>query len=116
MSDAPVPKIRLMRDLVMARHDDSLEKERLSSGGIVVPAGSYTAEHEIMTWGVVVATGPGRVTKKGHRIPLEVKIGDKVLYNRFNRMTKTGEAIEEVIGEQFVILQEEKDIICFEPA
>lgn len=110
-----VPNIRLMRDFVLAEHDDSEEKER-ARNGVILPGGSYVDESDIMTWGTVVAVGPGRVTSKGVRIPLEVKVGDKVCYNRFNRRTQSGEQLEEIIGEKYVILEERKDIVAVDPA
>jgi len=107
------PKIRLMKDWVLVRHDDSLEKERLSAGGIVVPGGSYTHESEIMAWGEVVAVGPGRWNSKGTaRLPMQTKPGDKVCYNRFNKRTNTGEALSEIIGDEYALLQETKDIVA----
>ena len=114
MSD--VPNIRLMRDLILVEHDDSEEKERLSKGGVVLPGGSYVDEGDIMTWGIVVGVGPGRMTSKGVLVPLEVKVGDKVCYNRFNRKTQTGEQLEQIIGEKYVILEERKDIVAVDPA
>ena len=72
------PKIKLMRDLVLVKHDDTLEKERTSGGGVIIPGGSYTHESEIMTWGTVINTGPGRfVEGSSDRIPCQVKAGDK---------------------------------------
>jgi chaperonin GroES len=112
MSDSP--SIRPLRDGVLVCHDDSLEKERKSLGGIVVPAGSYTHESEIMSWGTVVRVGPGRVSKKGKLIPCVVKPGDKVLYNRFLRKSKQGQQLTEAFGEKFVLLEESKDIIALE--
>lgn len=109
------PKIKLMKDWVLVRHDDSLEKERLSGGGIVVPGGSYTHESEIMCWGEVIAVGPGRwAPRKDVRLPMQTKPGDKVMYNRFNKRTNTGEALSEIIGDEYALLQETKDIVLVE--
>lgn len=111
------PKIKLLRDLVLVKHDDTLEKERTSGGGIVIPAGSYTHEHEIMTWGTVVRTGPGGFAKNSNQhIPCEVKPGDKVYYNRFLRKSKEGRQLDEACGGGYVILEERKDIIAVNPA
>jgi len=110
-----VPNIRLMKDWVLVRHDDEMEKERLSEGGIVVPGGSYTAESELMCWGEVVAVGPGRwAPGKNFRLPMQTKPGDKVCYQRFNKYTRTGEALSEVIGDEFALIQETKDIVAVE--
>lgn len=115
MSEAP--KIRLLRDWVLVKHDDTMEKERKSEGGIIVPAGSYTHENEIMTTGVVICTGPGRWVKgKSERIPCEVKPGDTVFYNRFLRKSKEGRQLDERFGGGYVILEEHKDIVAVDPA
>jgi len=108
------PNIKLLGDWVLVRHDDALENERLSDGGIVVPGGSYTAESEIMTWGEVISVGPGRWSPKGVQLPMQTKVGDRVCYNRFNKRTKTGEALASVIGDEFALLQEHKDIVAVE--
>lgn len=110
-----VPKIRLLRDRVLVEHDDTLEKERLSEGGIIVPEGSYTHEHEIFTWGTVISTGPGRWGKSG-RIPCDVKPGDRVYYNRFLRKSKEGRQFDDKFGGGYVILEEHKDILAVEEA
>jgi len=50
--------------------------EEITSGGIIVPLNAQ----EKMAEGVVTAVGPGRVTDDGKRIPLEVKVGDIVMF------------------------------------
>ena len=112
-----MPNIRPLRDMVLVKHDDTMEKERLSGGGIVVPEGSYTHESEIMTWGEVMRIGPGRFAKgKSDRIPCTVKVGDRVLYNRFLRKSRQGQQMDERMGGGFVLLEEHKDIIAVEKA
>lgn len=108
--------IRPVRDMVLVKHDDSMEKERLSAGGVLVPEGSYTHESEIMTWGTVIRVGPGRFLKGEGRTPCEVKPGDKVCYNRFLRKSRQGQQMDEWIGGGFVLLEEHKDIIAVEEA
>lgn len=112
-----LPSIRPVRDLVLVEHDDTMEKERESKGGIIVPAGSYTHESEIMAWGTVVKVGPGRFIKgSSERIPMRVKPGDKVLYNRFLRRSRQGEQLDDRFGGGFVLLEEHKDIIAVQEA
>jgi co-chaperonin GroES (HSP10) len=109
--------IRPAKGMVLVKHDDSMEKERLSAGGILVPEGSYTHENEIMTWGTVIRVGPGRFLKgKKERTPCEVKPGDKVYYNRFLRKSRQGQQMGERLGGGFVLLEEHKDIIAVEEA
>lgn len=116
MKKVKEPQIKLMSDWVLVLHDDQMEQERKTGAGVIVPQGSYTDPSEIMCWGEVVRTGPGRWNKKGtSRLKLDCKPGDRVLYNRFNKRTKTGEAIAEVIGSEWALLQEHKDIVALEP-
>ncbi len=56
-----------------------LEREEKTKSGIVIPD---TAKEKPQQ-GEVVALGPGRVTDDGKRIPLELKVGDKVIYSKF---------------------------------
>jgi chaperonin GroES len=114
MSDEAL-NFRPLGDRVLVRHDDSGEKERSTGGGIVIPEGTYVDESEIMTWGTVVAVGPGRWSKtRNIRIPTEVQVGDRVLYNRFLKRTNSGEAFAEKIGDDYVLLNEDKDIVAVE--
>jgi len=51
--------------------------EKKSKGGIIIPE---TASKEKPQEGTVVAVGPGRLDKDGNRIAIELKKGDKVLF------------------------------------
>jgi chaperonin GroES len=61
-----------------------IELEAISektTGGLFLPSDSRIHEHRI---GVIVAIGPGRrATKTGQLIPMDLKIGDKVLLGRY---------------------------------
>lgn len=52
----------------------------LQAGSIMIPE----KFREDAAQGIVIAVGPGKLTKSGVRIPLEVKIGDKVLCNKLS--------------------------------
>lgn len=56
-----------------------LEEEETTKGGIIIPD---TAK-EKPTKGSVVAAGPGKFSDNGQRIPMSVKAGDKVLFNKY---------------------------------
>ncbi len=73
-----------------------LEKEETTASGIVIPDSAKEKPAE----GEVVAVGPGRVNEKGERNPMEVKVGDKVLF------TKYGPSEVKVDGEELLILSE----------
>ncbi len=54
--------------------------EEKTTGGIIVPD---TAREKSMK-GKVVATGPGKLSKEGERLPIDIKEGDIVLYAKFS--------------------------------
>lgn len=60
--------------------EPSKDEERTKSG-ILLPE---TAEKEDLKQGKVVAAGPGRKTSAGRVIPVEIKVGDKVLYSKYS--------------------------------
>ena len=87
----PKLKIQPLEDRVVIWPDEEGESMR---GGLYIPD---TAK-EKPTPGEVVAVGPGRV-EKGDRIPMEVKVGDKVLYGKYSGTNIT------VDGEEVVIVK-----------
>ena len=69
--------IRPLHDRVVMRR---LEEERTSAGGIVIPD---SAAEKPMT-GEVLAVGNGKVQENGDQRPLDVKVGDKVLFGKYS--------------------------------
>ncbi|GIT54104.1 MAG: 10 kDa chaperonin [Pseudomonadota bacterium] len=69
--------IRPLHDRVVVRR---LEEERTSAGGIVIPD---SAAEKPMT-GEVLAVGNGKVQENGDQRPLDVKVGDKVLFGKYS--------------------------------
>ena len=55
------------------------ESEQVSSGGIYIPDTAKEKPQE----GKVVAAGPGRMSDDGKRIPMDVAIGDTVVYSKY---------------------------------
>ncbi len=53
--------------------------EQVSSGGIYIPDTAKEKPQE----GTVVAAGPGRVTDDGSRVPMEIAVGDTVVYSKY---------------------------------
>jgi chaperonin GroES len=76
--------------------------EEKTKSGIFLPE---TAEKERPEQGTVVAVGSGKKTSSGEIIPLEVKVGNKVLF------TKYGPNEIEVDGKEYLIAREE-DILA----
>src|SRR2546423_15663786 len=56
-----------------------LEAEQTTASGLVIPDTAKEKPQE----GTVLAIGPGRVDDKGVRVPLDVKVGDVVLYSKY---------------------------------
>jgi len=54
-------------------------REEVTKGGIIIPDTAKEKPQE----GEVVAVGPGRISEDGKRIPMEVRVGDKVVYNKY---------------------------------
>ncbi len=58
---------------------ETLEKETRTASGIVIPDTAKEKPQE----GKVIAVGPGKVDDKGVRLPVDVKVGDRVLYKKW---------------------------------
>lgn len=56
-----------------------IEQEQTTRGGIFLPDTAKEKPQE----GEVVAVGPGRATDEGSRIPMELSVGDRVIYSKF---------------------------------
>ncbi|MFN4228128.1 MAG: co-chaperone GroES [Candidatus Ratteibacteria bacterium] len=91
-------KIRPLGDRVVV---EPLEAEEKTKGGIILPDTAKEKPQE----GKVVAVGKGKTNEKGELIPLEVKVGDKVLYGKYSGTEVT------VDEKQYIILRED-DILA----
>ena len=80
------------------------QAEEMTKGGIIVPD---TAK-EKPVWGEVIAVGPGRVSDDGKTIPMEVKVGNMVLYGKYSGTEVTIE------GEELLLMRE-SDIFAIMP-
>ncbi len=85
--------IKPLADRVVVR---PLEPEEKKQGGIIIPD---TAKEKPQQ-GEVVAVGPGKVDNNGKRIPMEVKVGDKVLFGKY-----AGTEVE-LDGQEYLIMRE----------
>ncbi len=56
-----------------------LEAEQVTASGLVIPDTAKEKPQE----GEVVAVGPGRVDDNGNRVPLDVSVGDTVIYSKY---------------------------------
>ncbi len=77
-----------------------LEETEEMKGGLYIPD---TAKEKPIQ-GEVIAVGPGRM-EKGQRVPMELKVGDRVVYGKY-----TGSQVE--LDEEEIILIKESDVIA----
>ena len=87
-------KIRPLHDRVVIRR---MEEERKSAGGILIP--DNAAEKPVQ--GEVVAVGNGKLLESGDIRPLDVKVGDKVLFGKYS-----GTEVK-IAGEELLVMREE---------
>ena len=76
--------------------------EQLSAGGIYIPD---TAKEKPQD-GTVVAVGPGRLTDEGKRVPMEVAVGDTVVYSKYaGTEYKDGESEYLIVREDDILFK-----------
>lgn len=83
--------LKPLEDRIVVR---PLEAEQTTESGLVIPDTAKEKPSE----GEVVAVGPGRFDDKGERIPLDIAVGDKVLYSKY------GGTEVKYAGEDYLVL------------
>ena len=83
--------IKPLEDRIVVK---TLEAETTTASGLVIPDSAKEKPQE----GEVLAIGPGRIDDKGNRVPLDVAVGDKVIYSKY------GGTEVKYAGEEFLIL------------
>ena len=91
-------KIQPLGDRVVVKALESLGKTK---GGIVLPDTAKEKPQE----GEIVAVGKGRLLENGEVKPLEVKVGDKVLYGKYS-------GTEITLDEQEYLILREEDVLA----
>jgi chaperonin GroES len=87
-------KIRPLHDRVIVKR---LDEDRTSPGGIVIP--DTAAEKPVQ--GKIVAVGKGKILEDGNVRPLDVKVGDKILFGKYS-----GTEVK-LDGEDLLVMREE---------
>ena len=90
--------IKPLEDRIVVK---SLEAEQTTASGLVIPDTAKEKPQE----GEVLAVGPGRIDDKGNRVPLDVAVGDKVIYSKY------GGTEVKYAGEEYLILSA-RDILA----
>ena len=86
--------VRPLHDRIIVRRDEEGEQQ---SGGIIIPD---TAKEKPQR-GTVIAAGSGKVNDEGTRIPLDVKVGDRILFGKYASEVKLG-------GDEYLIMREDE--------
>jgi chaperonin GroES len=87
-------KIRPLHDRLVVKR---LEESRTSPGGIVIPDSAA----EKPAQGKVLAVGKGKILENGTVRPMDVKVGDKVLFAKY------GPTEVKIDGEELLVIREE---------
>lgn len=86
--------IRPLHDRVVVKR---VEAEETTASGIVLPG----AAAEKPDMGEVLAVGNGKILENGERRPLDVKVGDKIIFGKY-----AGQTVK-VDGEEVLVMREE---------
>ena len=82
--------------------DPQESDEQMSAGGIYIPDTAKEKPQE----GTVVAVGPGKLTDDGKRVPMEVSVGDTVVYSKYGGTEyKEGETEYLVLREDDILFR-----------
>lgn len=79
-----------------------IKEERITKAGIVLPD---TAEEEKPEKGEVIAVGKGKILDEGKHRPLEIKVGDKIIFKKYS-------PDEIKIDDQEYLILEEDDVLA----
>jgi len=94
-------KIRPLHEKVLVKR---LEEAEVSKGGIIIPDSAKEKPAE----GEVIAVGKGRISDDGKVTPLDVKVGDKVLFGKYSATEVT------IDGEELLIMGEDNILAVVE--
>ena len=100
MAEATLTKVKLqpLGDRVLVQ---ALEPKETKKGGIIIPDTAKEKPQE----GKIVAAGQGKSTEDGKILPMDVKVGDKVLYGKYS-------GTEVTIGGEDYLIMRESDVLA----
>ena len=90
-------KFKPLQDRILVKR---LEEKEAKKGSIIIPDTAKEKPQE----GEVVAVGPGKVTEDGKRQPMEVKVGDKILFGKYS-------GSEVKLGDEEYLIMREEDVL-----
>jgi len=94
-------KIRPLHDRIIVKQ---LDEEAKTAGGIIIPDSAKEKPHQ----GKVMAVGKGKLLEDGSIRPLDLKVGDKVLFEKF-----AGSSVK-IGGDEYMIMREEEILAILE--
>jgi len=86
-------RVQPLHDYILVKR---FEEKEVKKGGIIIPDTAKEKPQE----GEVNAVGPGKLTDEGKRIPMDVKVGDKILFGRYS-----GNEVR-IDDEEYLIMRE----------
>jgi len=87
-------KLRPLHDRVVIKR---LDEERKSAGGILIPENAAEKPDQ----GEVMAIGKGRILEDGKVRPLDVKVGDRILFGKYSGSTV------KIEGTEYLVMKED---------
>ncbi len=91
---------RPLHDRILVKR---VEEAAQSRGGIIIPDTAKEKPHQ----GEVIAVGGGTVREDGSRTPLDVQVGDRILFGKYS-----GSEVK-IEGEEYLILRENEVLAVF---
>ena len=91
-------KLQPLGDRVVVEREES---ETVTSGGILLP----DSAKDKPTRGKIISVGDGRLLKSGQRTPLQVKVGNRVLFSAY-----AGDSFK--LGDRELLLMREEDVLA----
>jgi len=90
-------KLKPLHDRVLVKR---FEEKETKKGGIIIPDSAKEKPQE----GEIVAVGPGKVTDDGKLQPMNVKVGDKILFGKYS-------GSEVKLGDEEYLIMREEDVL-----
>lgn len=99
MKTAVKSKIRLLGDRTLVKR---IEEDEQKAGEIYIP----DSAKEIPQQAKIIAVGPGKLDDEGKRVPMEVKVGDRVLLSKYGstELNYNGETYQLVCEEDILAI------------
>jgi len=98
MASRAKTKLQPLGDRIVVK---PIEQEEVTRGGIVLPDTAKEKPQE----GEIIAVGPGKLTEDGNRLPLDVKVGDRVIFARYA-------GTEVKLNDEKLLIMHESDIMA----